>query len=305
MRTQYQAFEHQQPESRISQTKTAVSRTTFGRHESFQLRYGWLSKAAAALLDDPQVFSSEDATVKLGVGKNMVSSIRYWVQAAGVAEADGQLSPLGELLFGEKGFDRYLEDDGTLWLLHFQLAKNQSLATGIYWLFNHFHKADFSTAEVVMHLQAFAHDQGWKATEKALKKDLQTILRMYAPHKLKETQLEDRLESPLSLLGLLHYFEGRYHFVSSNKNNLPLGIMAYALSELMEDKKVMAVRDLMYGDDLALGSIFRLTEESLTALLENIAEQHPEYQLREDAGIFQIHKRKDVDSYDFLREYYG
>ena len=55
---------------------------SFGRHESFLLRFGWISKGLGALKDDPAVFSQEDATVTLGVGKNMVASIRHWLQGA-------------------------------------------------------------------------------------------------------------------------------------------------------------------------------------------------------------------------------
>ncbi|HIF70501.1 MAG TPA: DUF4007 family protein [Candidatus Lambdaproteobacteria bacterium] len=49
----------------------------FGRHETFSLRYSWLSKGFQALLEDPGVFASEDATVTLGVGRNMVHAIRF------------------------------------------------------------------------------------------------------------------------------------------------------------------------------------------------------------------------------------
>ena len=54
----------------------------FGRHESFPLRFAWIAKGLGALRENPRVFTGEDATVVLGVGKNMVSSIRYWLQAA-------------------------------------------------------------------------------------------------------------------------------------------------------------------------------------------------------------------------------
>jgi hypothetical protein len=42
---------------------------------------------------------------------------------------------------------------------------------------------------------------------------------MYAPHKSKKTQIEDMLESPLSLLGLIQYFDGKYHFSFGSKNS--------------------------------------------------------------------------------------
>src|SRR5437867_3436331 len=97
-----------------------VSSTTsvsFSGHETFVLRYGWLKKAFDAAQDNPSVFNAEDAVVQLGVGKNMVRSIRYWALACGVLQEEPKsrglrLLPtdLGRFLFGWSGQDPYLED---------------------------------------------------------------------------------------------------------------------------------------------------------------------------------------------------
>jgi hypothetical protein len=50
---------------------------TFGGHEKFAFRYGWLKKGIDAAIDDPSIFSHDQALVTLGVGKNMLRSIRY------------------------------------------------------------------------------------------------------------------------------------------------------------------------------------------------------------------------------------
>jgi hypothetical protein len=72
----------------------------------------------------------------LGVGKNMVHSIRHWCLATGVLEAvaganrrpTGQARPtwLGKAVLGDGGWDPYLEDPATLWLLHWQIASNRA-----------------------------------------------------------------------------------------------------------------------------------------------------------------------------------
>lgn len=51
-----------------------------GRHETFTPRYGWLKKGFDACAHNPHVFTDETAIEQLGVGKNMVQSIRYWCQ---------------------------------------------------------------------------------------------------------------------------------------------------------------------------------------------------------------------------------
>ena len=58
----------------------------FSGHETFAFRHAWLPKAYRLLKQDPSAFSHEDnAMIELGLGKNMVRALRFWVEAAGVA----------------------------------------------------------------------------------------------------------------------------------------------------------------------------------------------------------------------------
>lgn len=108
---------------------------TLGRHETFTPRYGWLKKGYEAALQKEDVFKAKDAIEQLGVGKNMVSSIRYWCQAFKLVEPNekGKLepSPLGHRLLDDNGWDPYLEDVASLWLLHWQLL-NEKIITQLY-----------------------------------------------------------------------------------------------------------------------------------------------------------------------------
>ena len=61
------------------------ARVSFGRHETFPLRYAWLPKGFAEMKGNPRCFESDEAPVRLGVGKNMVHAIRYWLRAARMA----------------------------------------------------------------------------------------------------------------------------------------------------------------------------------------------------------------------------
>lgn len=62
------------------------SRPALGGHEKFVFRQWWLKKAVDAAQHDPAFFSKEDAFVRLGVGKNMATSIRHWGLATGMLE---------------------------------------------------------------------------------------------------------------------------------------------------------------------------------------------------------------------------
>ena len=113
-------------------------RPCFSGHETFPLRYGWLQKAYEAVVDadSPKeavhIFRDPESITRFGVGKNMVGSIRYWATAAGIlTEMDGglEVSWLGDMLFGETGTDPYLEEDASLWLLHWHLAGRTRLTS--------------------------------------------------------------------------------------------------------------------------------------------------------------------------------
>ena len=63
--------------------KFTKNKVAFGRHQTFAVRYGWLSKGFQAIVADRGILKSEDAIAKLGVGKNMVESIGYWLGVLG------------------------------------------------------------------------------------------------------------------------------------------------------------------------------------------------------------------------------
>ena len=55
----------------------------------------------------------------------MVEALRCWIVAFGIARNVDQrwsMTPLGHAIFGPLGHDRFLEDEQTLWLLHWNIA---------------------------------------------------------------------------------------------------------------------------------------------------------------------------------------
>ena len=50
-------------------------------HETFCPRYGWLKKGYDGVRADGGILDAPDAIERLGVGKNMVRSIRFWCAA--------------------------------------------------------------------------------------------------------------------------------------------------------------------------------------------------------------------------------
>lgn len=97
-----------------------MARPIFSGHESFACKSHWLKRGYDFVRGENN-FNDDDAVVRLGVGKNMVASIKFWLKAIGLLKDTGLVDISDHLFDDENGKDPYLEDVGTLWLLHFLL----------------------------------------------------------------------------------------------------------------------------------------------------------------------------------------
>ncbi len=184
---------------------------SFSGHETFPFRYPWLKKGFDAVLADGDVFLRDDAITTLGVGKNMVRSIRHWCLTVGVLSEnrDGgsalRRTDLGTLLFADDGLDPYLEDPATLWLLHWQIASNRPRATTWFWTFSHFHEPEFTREAITSVLYKWTQTLGGKqVAESSLKRDVEVFLRTYVSSRQRRGDIaEDSLDCPLVELGLI------------------------------------------------------------------------------------------------------
>ena len=296
--------------------KLNPAKVSFGRHESFPLRFGWITKGLQALRDDPNVFTKEDATVTLGVGKNMVAAIRYWLLATGMVGRTMRQglarTAIGEILFPDgKGGDHYLEDDATLWLLHWLLATNPAGATAVYWFYNHFHKPEFVSEEAFGSLREYVWQSGIKAAAVTLKNDANLVLRMYS-QSCGGTRLlpEDALDSPLAALQLQERLDQHtWNAPPRDRDEIPLPTFAYAVASVFDHAGAdqLTVEQLMYSDQehCAPGSVFRLTENGLTNKLEALCEIYPNsLQLNRTAGLYQLYRTGPLEGLRILEDHY-
>ena len=296
--------------------KLNPNNVAFGRHESFPLRFGWITKGLDALTDNAYAFAAEDATVTLGVGKNMVAAMRYWLLATRMAERTTGTglakSDIGKVLFPDgEGGDRYLEDDCTIWLLHWLLATNPTDATAIYWFYNDFHKREFVSDEVFAGLREFVRQAAAKTAPTTLKRDANLVLRMYAQSSGTRLLAEDALDSPLAALLLLERLDRQtWQAVPRDRGDIPLVAFAYAVADVFAhlSEGQLPVERLMYSGrgHCAPGAVFRLTEGGLTAKLEALCEANPEsLRLDRTAGLYQLYKIGQFEPLPILQSYYG
>ena len=292
------------------------AKVSFGRHESFPLRFGWITKGLDALADDANAFVAEDATVTLGVGKNMVAAMRYWLLATRMVErrTGTSLAPsaIGSILFPKgAGGDRYLEDDATIWLLHWLLATNPTEATAIYWFYNYFHKPEFASEEVFAGLREFVRQHVTaKTAPTTLKRDANLVLRMYAQSGGTRLLPEDALDSPLAALLLLERLDRQaWQAVPRDREEIPMVAFAFAVAEVFAHLNAdqLPVERLMYSGEghCAPGAVFRLTESGLTTKLDALCAANPKtLRLDRTAGLYQLYKMGPFEPLPILRSHY-
>ncbi|MXY90046.1 MAG: DUF4007 family protein [Gammaproteobacteria bacterium] len=293
----------------------SASRVAFGRHESFHLRFCWLSKGFTELQRDLTLVTDVDrATLALGVGKNMVVSIRYWLRAARmIRESDSSATKLGDfLLHPSQGEDPFLEDEGTLWLLHWLIASNTETATTIAWFFNKFHKPRFGQQELRAALGAYLQssvESYRRPAASTLRTDVSVLTRTYARHQ-SAGSIEELMDSPLAELELItETGKNSYQSLFGERPSLPCEIVGFALLQLLECRgvQVLPLDDILQSTDgyVSPGTIFRLTEAGLMSKLEELVNAYPRiFDLRESAGLRHLFLRRELPAIDLLKTYY-
>ncbi|MFZ4507059.1 MAG: DUF4007 family protein [Fimbriimonas sp.] len=287
------------------------SKVSFGGHESFPFRLGWIRKGVLTV-SDPNAFNAEDAVVRLGVGKNMVRSIRTWCLAtqmleekplAGASRAR-QLGPstVARIIFNESS-DPYMEDAASLWLLHWLLVTNLERLSlwRIAFMFskeNEFRKADLVSLAM---LQAGAQ----RVEESAAVRDADVFVRCYVT--ARNSLAEEDFSCPMTELGLISHGGGeRYSFNVGPKRSLPDEVFGFALIQFlrMQEASECSLSDATYLPG-SPGQAFKLDEDSVAAHLRGLERRNPaRWIVNVDGPIRRIGFVPPISEFELLEHYY-
>ena len=304
---------------------TEAAAPAFARHETFHPRYGWFRKAYATAALRERGFSEADAPVNMGVGKNMVRAIKFWGQAAKIITKDPQSASkrapemiptrFGHSLFSEDGWDPYMEDPGTVWLLHWMLLAPTCLVP-VWWIaFNELHFVEFDDdalqAAVRGQLEACAI---WPVPHpSSIRKDISALLRTYAPTaRPSRSALDDHLDCPLRELSLigLSAATGNYRFALGPKPTLPDEIVLFAafdyLSRRPTSGRAVTLSHLA-NEAGGPGQAFKLAESDLLRTFEGPLSRLPGVGLMSSTGAQQLTWTGEASeaAVEVLRHYYG
>lgn len=293
----------------------------FSGHETFPFRYSWLPKGYSLVRDNPDSLTdAETAMVELGLGKNMVRSLRHWLLSTGVCEAGAgrgkgiKPTPLGVRLFDENtGWDRFVEDPGTLWLLHWNLCSDRDRATTWSVAFSHVRDLQFTKQDLVDTVREFiADNNGGSVAEKTLQRDVDCFLRCYVTGTEEEVP-EDSLACPLSELNLISRVPDAEHgdlfaFSRGPQASLDDSLFLWCLVDYWdsgrEHSESLSFDRLAYAPG-SPGMVLRLDDISLAQRLDRLeAITGGSLHFSESAGIRQLMRRELPDRESFLAKYY-
>ncbi|MBH8560396.1 DUF4007 family protein [Hymenobacter negativus] len=297
---------------------------TFSGHDSFQCRLLWLKKGYDYLREG-RTFSADDAPVILGVGNNMVRAIKHWLRAFGLLdEATDQPTQLADLLFGyhDEGapFDAFLEDNATLWLLHYQLVRTRFAST--YWLiFDEFRKRkiEFTREDYGRFIEQKGREESFTVSPKSISEDFGVFLKMYyrgtSERGTKVKDREDSFSGILTELDLVHSFprkneDGKseisvYVITPSDRDDVPADWILYCL--LDSPSIGMSVNlETLENDPGMPCAVFGMNRAGLLRKIEQLVSSHEFLTYNDQAGVRELQFReKPADKYQILRNYYA
>jgi len=259
-------------------------RLMFSGHESFHCRQLWLKKGYD-FIKSGKSFSQEDAVVTLGVGKNMVTAIKFWLKAFNIINSEEGLTDFARFLLDNQGFDPYLEDDQSLWLLHYHLIKTNF--SSIYSLvFNEFRKERVQFTKE--NFQAYLLRKYNNINSKTVGDDFDVFKKMYLNKNEENKQTEDSFLGLLGDLQLVRLVEkGTYLIDNSERPSLTCEVFLYSILDNKNYSHSISLHALE-NDENSPGTIFSLDRNAILEKIKQVVEKYDDITYSDHAGIKEL-----------------
>lgn len=262
-------------------------------HGTFPCRHSWVPRAYQALAADATALADDvEAMIALGLGKNMILALRFWIDVMRIAEPeDGRrytLTPFAHAVLGPTGFDPYLEDIRTLWLLHWNLASHvKAPLLAWHFLLFRWHLPEICRTDVVDALMNETNERARPLSRVTVDQHVDVFLHSYvASSRRSAGAVEDGLDCPLVDLNLLQEIgqrragaagrsEPTYAFRRERKPEITDHLFLYALEEYWNahhpNELTLTFREVAVAEG-SVGQAFKLPEDDLRERLERLGE---------------------------------
>lgn len=265
----------------------------FSGHESFPCRYGWIPKLYQAILDDAVLFRSTDSAIlRLGMGRNMIKSLRFWGEAFGITRTMGRdvrLTKFAHMLLDlEKGLDPYLESPSTLWKLHWKLTIHGGLGAWVV-AFLELRDREITRNRLIDLVRSKASQTRGTVTKRTAANHVDIFLRTYAGRQRSQAPWKERLGSPFQELDLIRSTTSSgleiVRRLVGPKRTLDSGALAFIIHDFWRgtapESLTLSLRSLMLAH-AAPSSALLLDESSLYEYIEELCSQSEGLQLQSD-----------------------
>ncbi len=275
-------------------------RYSFSGHETFHCRSLWLKKGIDYIQNDHSL-QDDSAVVDLGVGKNMVASIKFWMRATALLH-ENTVTRLGDFLFGREGEDRYCEDVATLWILHYHLVTS-GIASLYRLTFIDFQreKREFDRDSLQSFVKRMCNTPEQKNVynDNTVRKDIGVLLQNYvAPTDLKQIERFSALFINLNLI--LRSGDNKYRFAEVHYNTIPDEIVLYVLFDFKGEGL-----SLSFDKIQILALLFCMPVASFLERLSELAVKYSNIiDYSDNSGIRNVLFKANIDKFDFLTSYY-
>jgi len=285
-------------------------RPVFSGHETFQCRHLWLKKGYD-YIKAGKSFGVEDAVVELGVGKNMVTSIRYWMRAFDLSEGGEKMTAFADALFSDNGgLDPYLEDDASLWLLHYHLVR-KGYATSYNLIFNELRKEriEFTKEAFVRFMRIKSEsDIPFAFNQNTMEGDFDVFVKLYVGTETSKDK-EEIVAGIFPELNLVRVIQREkqatlYHIETNEKASIPEEVILYAIVTDPEIGLSVNLETLEKGYN-SIGAIFGINKTGLVDKIERLCAKYPSIVYKDDAGIRELQFKKKPNWVQVLKDYYG
>lgn len=280
----------------------------FRGHETFYIRRNWIPKGIVNIIKDPSTFmgSHENPMDTLGIGANMVKSLRYWLQAVGISyeintgKKVQNLTDFGKVISEN---DLYLEEEGTLWLLHYKLVSNKSFATTWYYFFNEFSLNEFTKEELESNLKLYGLKNEIEISDRVVEDDISCLLNTYYLKEKKQNP-EDNMKCPfdeLNLIKIINKKEKIYKKNITDSNAINPFIALAVIVEQSQGKKELKLSALQEINNI--GKVFSLDMTGILSILRKL-EKLEYLKVIRTAGLDIIKMEKEISFIESVKKYY-
>lgn len=299
------------------QSAATINKLTFSGHDTFHCRHLWLKKGYDFVKKGGK-FSNEDAVVELGIGKNMVSAMQYWMKAFGIIDRDGKITEFANYILADKGKDPYLEDEATLWLLHYNLI-SQNIASTYYLIFNELRreKIEFTRDNFISFISRKTEELNHSPINiNTLTTDFEVLTKMYIRTDAQSKDKEDTFSGILTELNLIQEEKRKvedklitfYSIAADERNEIPEEVLLFAILDQGNFDQSISLYTLDQ-DKNQIGSVFAISKTGIVNKIENIIGNKAFKKLgitfNDQAGIKEIQFKNKPNKFEILDHYYA